>query len=71
VKILRKIVVMSSVTGGKEVERYICNRCGRNIKDIVKVNKRRKNNGGNKSYSKLIYIDKCNKCGVSNKKEMK
>lgn len=70
-KILRKIVVMSSVTGGKEVERYICNRCGRNIKDSIKVNTRRKIKRGNKSYSKLIYIDKCNKCDVSNKEEMK
>ncbi|MDU2102815.1 MAG: hypothetical protein E6423_09805 [Clostridium sp.] len=61
-KILRKIVVMSSVTGGKEVERYICNRCGRNIKDIIKVDTRRKNNRGNKRYSKLIYIDKCDEC---------
>ncbi|MDU6937540.1 MAG: hypothetical protein E6377_18885 [Clostridium sp.] len=34
-KILRKIVVMSSVTGGKEVERYICNRCDE-CKRIIK-----------------------------------
>ena len=67
-KILRKIVVMSRVTGGKEVERYICNRCGRKIKDSIKVNTRRKNKRGNKSYSKLIYIDKCNECGGSGKK---
>lgn len=67
-KILRKVVVMSSVTGGEEVERYICDRCGRKIKDSIRINTRRKNKRDNKSYSKLIYIDKCNECGVSNKK---
>lgn len=67
-KILRKVVVMSSVTRGKEVDRYICDRCGRKIKDSIRINTRRKNKRGNKSYSKLIYIDKCNKCDVSNKK---
>ena len=61
-KILRKVVVMSSVTRGKEVDRYICDRCGRKIKDSIRVNKRRKNNNHNKSYSKLIYIDKCDEC---------
>ena len=38
-KILRKIVVISSVTRGKEVDRYICNRCSRKIKDNIRVNK--------------------------------
>lgn len=60
-KILRKIVVMSSVTGGEGVDRYICSRCGKEIKDSI-----RKNN--NKRYSKLIYIDKCNECSGSDKK---
>ena len=55
-KILRKIVVMSSVTRGKEVDRYICDRCGRKIKDSIRINTRRKNKRCNNSYSKLIYI---------------
>ena len=58
-KILRKVVVMSSVTRGKEVDRYICDR---KIKDSIRINTRRKNKRGNKSYSKLIYIDKCDEC---------
>lgn len=67
-KILRKIVVISSVTRGKEVDRYICNRCSRKIKDNIRVNKRRRNSDGSKRYSKLIYIDKCNECGGGDKK---
>ena len=59
---------MSSVTGGEEVARYICSRCGKKIKDSIRVNKRRKNNNHNKRYSKLIYIDKCNEYGLSGKK---
>ena len=62
VKILRKVVVMSSVTRGKEVDRYICDRCGRKIKDSIRINTRTKNKRRNKRYSKLINIDKCDEC---------
>lgn len=59
-KILRKIIVISSVTEGNQVERYICDKCGKKIRDISIVEKYR--NRKKYLYSKLIYIDKCDKC---------
>ena len=59
-KILRKITVAVECTNGKEVDRYICNKCGRVVKE---VNIKGKQYIRKKSvYSKFIFIEKCNEC---------
>ncbi len=35
-EILRKIIVISSVTEGNQVERYICDKCGGSDKNEIK-----------------------------------
>lgn len=47
-------------TEGKEVDRYICNKCGRVVREVsVKGKKYRNRISG---YSKLIFIKKCDRC---------
>ncbi|MDB2104848.1 MULTISPECIES: hypothetical protein [Clostridium] len=59
-KILRKITVAIECTEGKEVDRYICNKCGRVVRE---VNINGKKYTRKKSvYSKVIFIEKCNEC---------
>ena len=59
-KILRKITVEVKCTEEKEVDRYICNKCGRVVRQ---VNINGKKYIRKKSvYSKFIFIEKCDKC---------
>ena len=55
-KIVKKITVVSEATGGKIIDKYICNKCSNVVKRVPRVETEREI-----KYSRLIYCI-CNKC---------
>ncbi|WWU63306.1 hypothetical protein QJR26_09705 [Clostridium baratii] len=61
-KILRKITVAVECTEGKEIYRYICNRCGKIVRDVnIKESKYTRKK---LVYSKVIFIKECKRCSI-------